>query len=59
MEGKQGEGSEWTEREQVLLVECAVHMQEVTGHGIGECAVKLNELIQGYKSAKGRKKSND
>lgn len=50
MEGKQE--NEWTEREQVLLVECAVHMQEVTGHTIGECVVKLNDLIKQYRSMK-------
>ena len=49
------EGNGWTERERTLLVECAVHMQEVTGHGIGECTRELKSLISEYrKTKKGR-----
>ena len=43
---------DWTDTERKLVVECAYHMTEITGHNLSECIKELHALIRDYRSGK-------
>ena len=44
--------NDWTDEQRRLLVECAYHATEITGHDIHEVTVELARLIREYKKMK-------
>lgn len=44
--------NDWTGEQRRLLVECAYHMTEITGHDIHEATVELARLIREFKKMK-------
>lgn len=44
--------AEWTDEQRRLLVECAYHATEVTGHDLRECLTELHELVKAYKDGR-------
>lgn len=44
--------SEWTDEQRRLLVECAYHTTEITGHTLGEVAVEMANIVNWYRDAK-------
>lgn len=44
--------SGWTDEQRRLLVECAYHTTEITGHTLGEVAVEMANIVNWYRDAK-------
>ena len=44
--------AEWTDEQRRLLVECAYHATEITGHSLGEIAVELSNIVNWYRESK-------
>lgn len=44
--------AEWTDEQRRLLVECAYHATEITGHDLQECLTELHELVTAYKDGR-------
>lgn len=44
--------SGWTDEQRRLLVECAYHTTEITGHTLGEVAVEMANIVNWYRGAK-------
>ena len=44
--------SSWTDEQRRLLVECAYHATEITGHSLGEIAVELSNIVSWYRDSK-------
>lgn len=43
---------EWTDEQRRLLVECAYHCVEVTGHDLHDCLMELHRLVTAFKASR-------
>lgn len=42
--------AEWTDEQRRLLVECAYHATEITGHELQDCLMELHRLVKAFRA---------
>lgn len=42
----------WTDEQRRVLVECAYHTTEMTGHDLNDCLRELHKLVKDYRENK-------